>query len=173
MSNNCVRHTQTIHLLKCFPMIRVTISGSKVSHELKLEFPSVFSASCMPASTTVDHHGTRFILTSSRVGYISLSLKNKKLITWKKIEDSVIGFSSTFISFHENENYLISKRFYLYAGKINYKPPQLGCFWSFLAVLSLVLLWSTPTRPAFHTASVLYSKYTSNSVYKGENHFRI
>ena len=62
----------------------------------------------MPASTTGDHHGTRFILTSSRVGYISLSLKNKKLITWKKIEDSVIGFSkSTFISFHENENYLI------------------------------------------------------------------
>lgn len=56
----------------------------------------------MPASTTGDHHGTRFILTSSKVGYISLSLKNKKLITWKKIEDSVIGFSkSTFLSFRE------------------------------------------------------------------------
>ena len=79
-------------------MVRVRISGGKVSHELKLEFPSVFSASCMPASTTGDHPGTRFILTSSKVGYISLSLKNKKLITWKKIEDSVIGFSKS--SYH-------------------------------------------------------------------------
>ena len=92
MSNNCVRHIQTIHLLKCFPMICVRISGSKVSHELKLEFPSVFSASCMPASTTGDHHGTRFILTSSKVGYISLSLKNKKLITWKRLKTVSLGF---------------------------------------------------------------------------------
>lgn len=140
-------------------MICVRISGSKVSHELKLEFPSVFSASCMPASTTGDHHGTRFILTSSKVGYISLSLKNKKLITWKKIEDSVIGFSkSTFLSFRENENYLISKRF---CWKNQLQTSTTGVFLKFF---SCSLLGSAVVNS--HPASISYSKCPVQQVYE-------